>query len=334
VALRVVEIVLPEREADTLGDALDFDPHAGPWRTALEGGLVCQRFVVEAEVSGDLVDEIQRRFANVAGFHLLILPVSASLPPPASREGSGNRRPPERTYGSKGGGLTREELHAEGFDMARPTGVFYATVVLSTIVVAIGLLRANPAVIIGAMVIAPLLGPNVALALATTLADTQLMGLSLRSNALGFVLALAITGLLGLLIRVDPASVEIARRTGVHWSDILVALAAGSAGALALTTGVPIALVGVMVAVALLPPTAVLGLMLGGGHLRLAWGALLLLLTNMICVNLAATLTFRVYRIQPRTWWDAKKATHSSRIALGIGLVLLIVLGLLICLTQ
>jgi len=333
VALRVVEIILPEGEADTLGEVLAIDPHGGPWRMALEGGLVCQRFVLEAEASGGLVDEIQRRYANVAGFHLLILPVSASLPRPASQEDA--KVPASvRKYGSKGGGLTREELHAEGFDMARPTGVFYATVVLSTIVVAIGLLRDNPAVIIGAMVIAPLLGPNVALALATTLADTKLMRLSSRSNALGFVIALGITILLGVLIQVDPTQAELASRTGVHWSDILLALAAGSAGALALTTGMPIALVGVMVAVALLPPTAVLGLMLGGGHMELAGGALLLLMTNLICVNLAATVTFRVHGIQPRTWWDAKKATRSSRLAVGIGVALLVLLGLLILYTQ
>jgi uncharacterized hydrophobic protein (TIGR00341 family) len=206
--------------------------------------------------------------------------------------------------------------------------------VLSTIVVAIGLLRDNPAVIIGAMVIAPLLGPNVALALATTLSEPKLAQLGLRSNAIGFVIALAITILLGLLAPVVPMTDEITLRTGVHWSDILLALAAGSAGALALTTGVPTALVGVMVAVALLPPTAVVGLLLGSGQLQGAASAALLLLTNVICVNLSATVTFRVQGIQPRTWWQAEKARRASRIAVIIGTILVLTLAIIMYFTQ
>ncbi len=317
-ALRIVEVILPQAEADIMRDLVDVASRGGPWQQPLEGGLVCVRLLFEAEDSGEFVDEMQRRFCNVKGFHLLILPVSAALPRPKEDE-----KPPRR-YGSRHGGLTREELYDEGLSMAKPGKVFYATVLLSTIVVAIGLLKGNAAVIIGAMVIAPLLGPNVALALATTLADGPLIRRSLRSNATGIALALGVTVVLGFFFRHIAFSPEIVSRAEPpDISDVLLALAAGSAGALALTTGVASALVGVMVAVALLPPTAVLGLALGRGALYAAGQATLLLSVNLIAVNLAATATFLAQGIRPRTWWRADRARRSSLIALTIGCLLL-----------
>lgn len=330
--LRMVEVFLPESEAATLKRSIDFEPEGGPWTQILHEGMTSTRYLVDLDQSGAVVDDLQRRYGNVPGFRLVLSPVSASLP--RSEPAEEDKQEKARTYGSRGGGLTREELHAECLSMAKPSGTFYATVILSTIVVAIGLMRDNPAVIIGAMVIAPLLGPNVALALATTLSEPKLMRMGLRSNGIGFVIALTITILLGLLAPQFQLTHEIEVRTGVHWSDVLLALAAGSAGALALTTGVPTALVGVMVAVALLPPTAVVGLMIGSGRLAQAGSAALLLLTNVICVNLAATVTFRVHGIEPRTWWEAEKARRASRRAVWIGTALVVALSILIYLTQ
>ncbi len=330
-ALRLIEVVLPEREAETIEDAIDLDPHGGPWREPLHDGRHCVRFVIDADEGGEIVDDFERRYGNVPGFHLVILPVHGALPRP---------KPPEekkktRRFGSKKGGLSREELFNEARGMAKPTKVFFATVVLSTVVVAIGLLRDNTAVIIGAMVIAPLLGPNVALALATTLGDGKLLQRGLTSNLYGFVLALVITVVLGAIMpAMEELPSEILARTGVHWTDIVLALAAGSAGGLALTTGVSSGLVGVMVAVALLPPTAVVGLMLGMGETELAGKAALLLAVNVICVNLAAMATFLAQGIRPRTWWEADRAMRATRIALAVGAALIVILALLIVATQ
>jgi hypothetical protein len=95
--------------------------------------------------------------------------------------------------------------------------------------------------------------------------------------------------LIGLAGSVDPtASAGLAPRTEVGLASIALALASGGAAVLSLTGNVPIALVGVMVAVALLPPTATLGLMVGDGHWGPAAGAALRLAVNVVCVNLAA----------------------------------------------
>jgi len=321
-ALRLVEVVLPAAEAAFLPDVVERPPRGGPWQHALTGDLVSVRLLVEAEESNQLVDAIERRFGSLKGFHLLLLPVTTALPRPPQEE--------VRRFGTRSGGLTREELREEALDMAAPGRVFYATVVLSTIVVALGLVRGNAAVIIGAMVIAPLLGPVVALALANTLGDTRLMKQSLLSNASGVALALVITTALGAMFHDTPFSAEITARTQVAMTDVLIALAAGSAAALALTTGVSSALVGVMVAVALLPPVAVIGLALGRGAWIDAGHASLLLLVNLLSVNLAATATFLAQGIRPRRWWEADRAKRASILALSIGAGILATLAILV----
>ncbi len=114
----------------------------------------------------------------------------------------------------------------------------------------------------------------------------------------------------------------------------MLALAAGTAGALAFTTGIHTPLVGVMVAVALLPPLVASGLCVGAGRWTMAGGAFLLFLANLICINLAGVATFLVHGIRPRTWWEADKARKAARVALGVWLVLLAALALAIILAQ
>lgn len=219
-------------------------------------------------------------------------------------------------------------------DAARCSRVYLAMVVLSTIVAAIGLYYNSVAIIIGAMVIAPLLGPNMALALATTLGDLTLLRRALLTALAGVATAMVLSAILGVLLQVNPASPEIASRDGVGLGDIVVALASGAAGALAFTTGVSATLIGVMVAMALLPPLVTFGLLLGDGHLGLAAGALSLFLVNLICVNLADVTTFLVQGIRPATWWEKDRAVKASRVAIGLWVTLLAVLGGLILLLR
>src|SRR5665811_313348 len=116
------------------------------------------------------------------------------------------------------------------------------------------------------MVIAPLLGPNIALSLASTLGDLHLAKRSLKAVGVGVATAAVLSVLLGVALRVDPSAPQLAARTQAGLGDIALALAAGAAGSLAFTSGVSAVVVGVMVAVALLPPLVVAGLLAGAGH--------------------------------------------------------------------
>ncbi|MGC1951284.1 MAG: DUF389 domain-containing protein, partial [Gammaproteobacteria bacterium] len=110
--------------------------------------------------------------------------------------------------------------------------------------------------------------------------------------------------------------------------------ASGCAGALAFTTGVSATLIGVMVAVALLPPLVTFGLLLGGGHSALAMGALSLFLMNLICVNLAGVMTFLVQGIRPAIWWEKDRAVKATRLAILLWVALLAALGGMILLLR
>ncbi len=208
-------------------------------------------------------------------------------------------------------------------------------VFLSTVVVAIGLLKDNVAVVIGAMVIAPLLGPNIALALGAALGDRDLMWKALKTTLAGMGTALALTVLIGLMWPIDNMeSRELMARTDVGLDSVALALASGAAAVLSLTTGLPSVLVGVMVAVALLPPTAATGLMLGAGKIQLAIGAALLLAVNVVCINLAAKIAFLIQGIKPRTWLEKQKAKQSMVTYILIWVVSLVILMVAIFLRQ
>ena len=211
---------------------------------------------------------------------------------------------------------------------------FFAMVFFSSIVASVGILRNNVVYIIGAMVIAPLLGPNVALSLATTLGDIGLSRRALRAIGFGILTALLSSVVIGMFFEVSPEIPELLSRTEVGLGDIVLALVAGSAAALSFTSDLYSALIGVMVAVALLPPLVTLGMLTASGQWELALGSLYLFLINLICVNLAGVLTFLIQGIRPLTWWEATKAKKATRIALIIWAFLLITLAIMILLSR
>ena len=294
------------------------------------------RFLLQVEKTEAVLDELEKHFGSSGGFRVVLLPVEATLPRPEPPEKPpAQEQPPEKEKPKiKGSRISREELYSDLSETTNVSWVYVTFTVLSTIVAAIGLLQNNVAVIIGAMVIAPLLGPNVALALATTLGDVDLARRSVKANLVGILIAFGISILAGFLFTIDPAVPEILNRTKVGLGDILLALASGTAGALAFTTGVGSSLIGVMVAVALLPPLVTTGLMLGSARFDLALGSFMLLGVNVICVNLSGVLTFLLQHVRPNTWWEADKARRATRKAIAIWTVLLLLLAMTIILSQ
>ena len=257
-------------------------------------------------------------------WRLAILPVDGTLPPVADDA--------ERTKAERVRSITstREKLYnsvAVGADLHAN---YMLLVALSTIVAGIGLVSDNVAVVVGAMVIAPLLGPNLALALAAALGDRALMVKAAGTSAAGIGLAILFPAAFSLLAPVALDSRELLLRTSVDYDGIALGLASGAAAALSLTTGLSTTLVGVMVAVALLPPAATAGLMLGAGHTELATGALALLVVNVISVILSAEIVFVFKGITPHRWFERKEAHQSIALTIAIWLALLTAFALLI----
>jgi uncharacterized hydrophobic protein (TIGR00341 family) len=327
VPLRLLQVTVPADEEGGLDEALDEVPVTARWQD--RGGLEVVQLLIPAEEAEPVMDRLHSRFGDRDGFRIVLLAVEAAVPaleePDSKEESDAEGEDPKK---GAGGRVSRAELLLEAAASSRASGVYVALVVASTVVAAVGLLQDDLAVIIGAMVIAPLLGPNVALSLATTLRETDLARQALLTNALGVGVALVISVAIGFLVEVDPTIPSIAARTAPGFPDILLALAAGTAGTLAFTSGFPQAVIGVMVAVALLPPLVCFGLLLGAGLPGPAAGAFLLVSGNIISVNLAGVGTFLARGVRPNEWWEARKARRTTLLMGGLwaGLLALLVL--------
>ena len=233
---------------------------------------------------------------------------------------------PGRAERVRSAAVSREEVYANIADGAKLHRHYLTLVVLAAIVAGVGLTNDNTAAVIGAMVVAPLLGPNMAIALGIVLGDLALVRRALVTTGAGFALTLIFAVFLGLALGADPTTPELASRTQVGIWDVALALAAGCAGALAFTSGAPTYLTGVMVAVALLPPTVACGMLLSSGNWAGAANALLLAASNVTAVTLAAILTFAWRGMRPRNWWLAERARSSARngIVTFVGLLVLL----------
>lgn len=323
--MKYVEVVAEEGSTATItaiaekADAQDF--RIGP---VGEDGLCVMRLLVADDRLQWVLDALQSILGAQPSARILVMAVEASLP--RQEEQVGEQEEPVTT--------AREALYEEVEKNVRLDLNFLVLVVLSTLVAAIGLIENNVAVVIGAMVIAPLLSPNLALSLGTALGDVSLMRKSIKTLFAGIFLAVLLAACIGFLWPLQTLSPELLTRTEPGWDSVALALASGAAAALSLTTGLSSVLVGVMVAVALLPPAATLGLMLGYGNLELAIGAGLLLAINIVSVNLASKLVFLAKGINPRTWLEKEKARRGMTVYVLTWIVALIVLMLVIYLRR
>lgn len=167
---------------------------------------------------------------------------------------------------------------------------------LATIVAAYGLIQNSTAVVIGAMIIAMLLGPINGLALALNDSNWGLLRKAGVSEALGVGVVLAASIVIGRMHADLPLGSEILARTQPNILDLFIALAGGAAGAYALISPkLQSGAVGVAIATALVPPLATCGILIargGGDNIRLALGAFLLFFTNLVTIQAAASAVF------------------------------------------
>lgn len=316
--MRVIEVVANAGRIDTLRSIAAQHEAVDVWCGAVdEDGRQTLRILVAPTKRQATLDALQNALSASENFRILVQPVNAVLPRPEQDENAD-----KATKVS----TTREELYSQIERGAHLDRNYLLLVCLSTVVAAIGLIEDNVAVVVGAMVIAPLLGPILAFAFGTSLGDRQLVWQALTTGLSGLVLAIALSFSLGLLWTVNLDSHEIMSRTDVGLDGVALALASGAAAVVSLTTGLPTALVGVMVAVALLPPAATLGLLLSAWQLQLAAGTILLLAVNVVSVVLAANVVFLSKGVKPRTWLEKRKAEQSTRLYLTLWVLMLGVL--------
>lgn len=205
---------------------------------------------------------------------------------------------------------------------------FIAMICLSTLIAALGLIDNSVPVVIGAMLVAPLMTPIIAIGLGVAQENQKLIRSSVKTVWMGFATAFCIgliTGLIAFLFVAEPvATKEMASRNMPGFIDLMVALVSGIAAAYALgRPNLMSAIPGVAIAAALVPPLATSGLALALGDLILAAGSTLLFLTNMVAIVLAGSVVFWLVGVRPPN--NDRQMKHWSRwLMLGLILVTLL----------
>ena len=187
------------------------------------------------------------------------------------------------------------ELFTSLRDDAKTNSIYITLMVLSTMLATIGLFQSSTAVVIGAMLLAPLMAPIVSLAMGLLRGNIELLKDSAVKIVLGIVLALLASALITQLFPYKMITSEMLSRQSPSLLDLGVAIIAGIAGAYSKSYKEIIqSLAGVAIAVALVPPLAVAGIGIGRGDFDFFYQAFLLFSTNLIGIALAATFTFRL----------------------------------------
>ena len=166
---------------------------------------------------------------------------------------------------------------------------------MSAAIAVLGLLLSSPAVVIGAMLLSPLMGPIIGLGFALATGDYRWMRQAAKSLAVGTALAVALCALVVFLSPLQTVTPEIAARTRPNLFDLGVAFFSALAGAYALIRGREGTVVGVAIATALMPPLAVVGFGLATWNGAVFWGALFLYVTNLLTIALTAWLMAKLY---------------------------------------
>ncbi|WP_207587975.1 TIGR00341 family protein [Halomontanus rarus] len=222
--------------------------------------------------------------------------------------------------------ISREELQARAADLAPALSTYLALLVLSTVIATAGLLLDSAATIIGAMVVAPLMGPALSASVGVVVDDEQLASRGVLLQAGGLLVVIATAAIVGFTLRgtillppgFDVAAVpEVRERITPDVLALALALGSGAAGIISLTRNVGSVLVGVAIAVALVPPAATVGLGIAWGHPSMILTAGTLVLVNLLSINLTALLILWASGYRPQRSEHAERAfrTLVSRVA-------------------
>jgi uncharacterized hydrophobic protein (TIGR00271 family) len=227
----------------------------------------------------------------------------------------------------------RAEAYVAVRRSARPTLDYFTMMALSTIIASLGLLLSSPAVVIGAMLVAPLMSPIVATGMAIVLGDPRFLRLAVGAVARGAMLAVIVSFLVGLMRMNTSLTAEIMARTQPNLLDLGVALFSGVAGAYALCRrDVSASLPGVAIAAALVPPLSSVGISLAAGFPQEALGALLLFMTNFVAMSSASVLTFLLLGFRPTAAKKSRQAVQAQSMRLTV--ILLVTVALLLGFTS
>ena len=231
--------------------------------------------------------------------------------------------------------IAREELQTDAKNLVSGPRTYLTMTIISSVVATAGLLLDSAATVVGSMVIAPLIGPALAASVGTVVDDHELFVRGVRLQASGMLVAVASAAVFAAALRfgnlippgLDPLAIgEVRERLAPNILVLAIALGSGVAGIISLMTGVSVALVGVMIAVALIPPAAAMGIGIAYGIPSLTIGAGVFVMVNVLSINLAALLVLWYSGYRPQDWFrvsDVRSAVTKRIVVLVVSILLL-----------
>ena len=309
-----IHVVVPRDAVDKVIEIGECEGVSLAGISAPKGPVRTVSFLSANKAQQKLLDDLQRELHDTEDWRIAISPLDALV----SKKDEDEEKEDDAEISE-----TREELLSQTSRNATLTPTYLVLVAISAVVAALGMINGDVAVIIGAMVIAPLLGPVLGAILGVTLGEKDLLFRGLKAGIAGNLLAILIGAALGVILPFDVTTNELAARASVGFETIALALASGVAAALSLTAGAASVLVGVMVAVALMPPATAIG----QAQWWMAGDALLLLAVNLASIQFSGQIVFLLRGVKPRTRYRQAKVQQAIRFSLAISGLLLIVLA-------
>ena len=235
--------------------------------------------------------------------------------------------------------ISRQELQSRAEDLAPAVSTYFILLVVSTAIATAGLLLDSAATIIGAMVVAPLMGPALSASVGVVVDDEALATRGVTLQVSGLVAAVVTAAMIGWLLRgtvllppgFDITTVpQVRERITPNVLALFLALGSGVAGVISLTRNVSSVLVGVAIAVALVPPAATVGLGIAWGHPTVVVTAGTLVLVNLLSINLTALLLLWASGYRPHRQASVERAYGRLRSRVVILLVAIAILSIVL----
>jgi uncharacterized hydrophobic protein (TIGR00341 family) len=322
--MRLIQVVVPGEEQDAVEEVLG-DRDIEFVRTAEAGSD--ERLLYQFPLQPEAVDVVLDSFKEAGldpGTYTVVVQAETAWPEQAAETEHEDR-------------ISHEELRSRAVGMSPGKLTYYGMTVLSAVVATAGLLLDSPAIVVGSMVIAPQVGAALTASVGTALNERSLIREGFRDQVAGLLVAVLAAALFGASFRfggivaapIDVTTIQqIGQRISPGLLSMAVGICAGGAGAVGLATALPVSLVGVMIAAALIPAAAAIGIGIAWQFPAVALGAAVLLLINAASINLVAFVALWLLGFRPASW--AEKESFLSRVrAVGptVGTVLLLVVA-------
>ena len=295
--MRLIKVVVSKEQREDVTDIFDSEDIDYISQEVRWNGE--QRWLIEAPLPTDAIEYVLKQLRDEdvdPGEYTTITSLESATTP-------GSEQLLDRFAGDFDP-LTQPELRSKARDLSRDPRSFLAMTLLSAAIAVAGLLAGSPAIVVGSMVIASLVGPVLTTAVGGVTGDRRMVFDSIWLQCAGIAIAVLGAAIVSYLLQgfgfcpstLDVMSIDlIALRTGPNTVSVLVGVASGIATVFGLTTKGPTSVIGVLITAALVPAAAVTGIATAWGDSDVVVGSLVLLLITLVVISVSATVSLQFF---------------------------------------